>query len=153
MSEAFSTNAILPPRGILSGVSPRSRAALTDYGEYLTYAKSETLVSQGEPANYLFFVVQGELAVTLHSPEQILPLGYIHEGETVGEMSFLEELEASASVTAASPARVWRISRERFEEFLAHHPAAGNEILKEMFILLARRARKGNERLSDAEEP
>ena len=152
MAEIVETSEILPALGILAQVTPGSRAALTDGGEYLDYAKGEAVLEQGQPTGHLFIVVSGELNVVLHSPEQLVPLGYIHEGETVGEMGFLEEVEASAFVAAGVASRVWRISKEGFEVFLGKSPVAGNEILKEIVMLLSRRARKGHERLADAGE-
>ena len=152
MAEIIELSDILPPLGILSHVTPGSRAALTDGGEYVSYAKGEAVLEQGQATSHLFIVVAGELNVVLHSPEALVPLGYIHEGETVGEMGFLEEVEASAFVAAAVPSKVWRISKQRFETFLTKSPAAGNEILKEIVMLLSRRARKGHERLAEAVE-
>jgi CRP/FNR family transcriptional regulator, cyclic AMP receptor protein len=148
MAEIIETSEILPPLGILTHVTPGSRAALTDGGEFVSYAKGEAVLEQGQPTSHLFIVVSGELNVVLHSPEQLVPLGYIHEGETVGEMGFLEAVEASAFVAAAVPSKVWRISKDDFEVFLGKSPAAGNEILKEIVMLLSRRARKGHERLT-----
>ena len=151
MPEILDTSEILPPLGILAHVTPGSSAALTDGGEFVQYAKGEAVLQQGEATGHLFIVVSGELAVTLRSPEQLVPLGYIHEGETVGEMGFLEEVEASAFVAAAVPSKVWQISRDAFEVFLTKSPVAGNELLKEIVKLLSRRARKGHERLTEAE--
>lgn len=151
MAEILETSEILPPLGILTHVTPGSRAALTDGGEFISYGKGEVVLEQGLPTEHLCIVVSGELAVTLRSPDQLVPLGYIHEGETVGEMGFLEEVEASAFVAAAVPSKVWRISKDRFEVFLNKSPAAGNEILKEIVMLLSRRARKGHERLTEVD--
>ena len=64
-------------------------------------------------------VVSGELQVTLRTPDELVPFGYVHEGETVGEMSFMEESAiASAAVTAAVPSVVWSIDAESFDAFL-----------------------------------
>ncbi len=151
MAEILETSEILPPLGILAHVTPGTRAALTDGGEFVSYAKGEAVLEQGQPTSHLFVVVSGELAVTLHSPEQLVPLGYIHEGEIVGEMGFLEGESASAFVAAAVPSKIWRISKEGFEAFLTKSPSAGTEILKEIVILLSRRARKDHERLTHEE--
>ncbi len=148
MSEILHTSEILPPKGILAHVTPGTRAALTDGGEFVSYAKGDVVLEQGHPTGHLFVTVTGELAVTLRLPEQLVPLGYIHEGETVGEMSFLEEIPASAFVAAAVPSKVWRISKDSFEEFLKKSPSAGNEILKEILKLVSHRARKGHERMA-----
>jgi CRP-like cAMP-binding protein len=140
----------LPSTGVLSGVSPAAREALTGFGDFMTRLKGSVVVEQGGPANALHLVVDGELSVVLRTPEELVPLGYVQIGETVGEMGFLEpDAIASAAVTAHVPSVVWSITTDAFEAFLASHPVAGTEILKAILKLVGRRARKGNERLAD----
>jgi CRP-like cAMP-binding protein len=140
----------LPSTGVLAGVSPAAREALSGFGDFMTRLKGSVVVEQGGPANSLHLVVDGELSVILRTPEELVPLGYVQEGETVGEMGFLDETAiASAAVTAHVPSVVWSITTEAFEAFLASHPVAGTEILKAILKLVGRRARKGNERLAD----
>lgn len=140
----------LPHTGVLAGVSTSASEVLASFGEYHTHAKNGLIVEQGGPASALHLVVTGELQVTLRTPDELVTLGYVHEGETVGEMSFMEEgAIASAAVTAVVPSVVWTISADSFDTFVASHPAAGCEILKAILRLVGRRARKGNERLAD----
>jgi len=140
----------LPHTGVLAGVSSAAREALTQFGECRAHQKNSLIVEQGGPANSLHIVVSGELQVTLRTPDELVPFGYVHEGETVGEMGFMEEgAIASAAVTTVVPSVVWSISADSFDAFLGSHPAAGCEILKAILKLVGRRARKGNERLAD----
>ena len=140
----------LPALGILEHVSPSARDALYSFGQAVEYVKGSPILEQGEPALGLHFVMAGELAVILESPDELKPLGYVEAGETVGEMGFMEEdAIASARVTARTNAMVWSISRDGFEDFLTSNPSAGCEILKALLKLAGRRARKGNERLAD----
>jgi len=141
---------ILPSTGVLTEVSSAAREALTGFGAFKSCGKGSLIVEQGGPANALHVVVSGELQVMLRTPDELVPFGYVHEGETVGEMGFLEQNAiASAAVTAVVPSVVWSISAEAFEAFLDSHPVAGTEILKAILKLVGRRARKGNERLAD----
>jgi CRP-like cAMP-binding protein len=142
---------VLPAHGVLSGVSALAREALAGFGSFSHFGKGSVLVEQGAEADALHVVVSGELMVSLRSPEEIRTLGYVEEGQTVGEMGFLDEADsvlASASVTTNVPSHVWSIHRNDFNRFLASHPVAGCEILKELLVLAGRRARKGNERLA-----
>lgn len=140
----------LPHTGVLAGVSQAARETLTVFGDFQSYSKNGLVVEQGGEASALHFVVEGELQVTLRTPDELVPFGYVHEGETVGEMSFMEEgAIASAAVTAVVPSVVWSITAASFDTFLASHPAEGCEILKAILRLVGRRARKGNERLAD----
>jgi CRP-like cAMP-binding protein len=140
----------LPSTGVLAGASVTAREALTQFGSFQSHAKNSLIVEQGGPASALHVVVSGELQVTLRTPDELVPFGYVHAGETVGEMSFMETgAIASAAVTAVVPSIVWSIDAESFDAFLHNHPAAGCEILKAILKLVGRRARKGNERLAD----
>lgn len=140
----------LPVTGVLAGVSSSAREALCSFGNFAAYSKGGVVVEQGGPAASLHIVVDGELQVTLRTPEEIVPLGYVQVGETVGEMGFLEsDAIASAAVTSRTHSVVWSISGDGFEAFLESHPVAGTEILKAILKLVGRRARKGNERLAD----
>ena len=140
----------LPHTGVLTGVSLAAREALTQYGTFSSRPKNSTIVEQGGPANFLHLVVSGELQVTLRTPDELVPFGYVHDGETVGEMGFMEAgAIASAAVTTVVASVVWSISAEDFDTFLHSHPAAGCEILKAILRLVGRRARKGNKRLAD----
>ncbi len=140
----------LPSSGVLASVSPAAREALTGFGDFMSRLKGSIVVEQGGTANALHLVVDGELAITLRTPEELVPLGYVQIGETVGEMGFLDEgAIASATVTAHVASVVWSITTDAFEAFLASHPVAGTEILKAILKLVGRRARKGNERLAD----
>jgi CRP-like cAMP-binding protein len=142
--------ATLPATGVLAGVSSSARESLSSFGAFAQHVKGTIVVEQGGPASALHIVVDGELQVTLRTPEELVPLGYVQAGETVGEMGFLEpDAIASAAVTARVVSIVWSISSEAFEAFLASHPVAGTEILKAILRLVGRRARKGNERLAD----
>jgi len=140
----------LPSTGVLASVSSSAREALTGFGAFTSCPKGTLVVEQGGPAGALHVVVSGELQVMLRTPDELVPFGYVHEGETVGEMGFLDENAiASAAVTSVVPSVVWSISSEAFESFLHSHPVAGTEILKAILKLVGRRARKGNERLAD----
>ena len=140
---------VLPAYGVLAGVSALAREALAGFGHFSALGKGAVVVEQGGPADSLHVVVSGELMVSLRSPEEIRTLGYVEEGQTVGEMGFLDDdVTASAAVTTNVASHVWSIHKEDFNRFLHTHPVAGCEILKELLVLAGRRARKGNERLT-----
>lgn len=151
MSLSSHTPDHLPATGLVADLSPRERGDLCSYGEFITHPKGDTVVEQGVTQAFLHLVLEGELRVILKSEEAILPLGYVEAGESVGEMSLLEPVDASATVLANANSVVWAISRTRFEEFTEANPAVAAKLLKAIAILLGRRLRKGSERLLDAE--
>jgi CRP-like cAMP-binding protein len=133
-------------------MTPDERATLCSYGEFIDHHKGDHLVEQGLPQSYLHLLVDGELRVVLRSEEAVVPLAYVQPGESVGEMSLLEPVDASASVLANANSRTWCMSRDQFDHFTTEHPVAANKLLKSIAIQVARRLRKGSERLLAAEE-
>lgn len=142
----------LPAIGLAAELSSVERGQLCLYGEFVNHGKGDVVVEQSVPQGFLHLVLSGELRVFVKSDGAILPLGYIQAGASVGEMSLLEPIDASATVTANAPTKAWAISRLRFEEFTKDHPAAAAKFLKAIAIQLGRRLRKGSERLLTAEE-
>ncbi len=141
-----SPSASLPSVGIFKALSDELRAQLAGKGRFRLLPPGAALITQGEPVDSLFFVLEGALNVTCHSPMSTVTMGTIKPGETVGEMNLIDPLKASATVKVQHTARVWEISRANLEEFFAQHPASGVAILKEIAIILTRRVRRGADR-------
>jgi CRP-like cAMP-binding protein len=146
-----SDSALLPAVGLLERLTPEQRDRLQTFGEVFSLKKGDHLIEQGQPQGYMHVVLKGELKVHVASKEAVVPLGYVEAGGCVGEMSLLEPSIASATVTASAPSEVWSLTRERFDAFLADHPAPGAELLRGIALTLADRLRKGSERLLASE--
>jgi len=133
---------ILPPIGIFKSLSEEQRALLASAGRFRLLVPGTVIAEQNEPQSSLFFVLEGLLNVTCHSPMSTVAMGTIKAGETVGEMNVLDPLKASATVKVQHTARVWEVSRENFEAFLEANPTVGVPILREIAIQLTRRIRR-----------
>ncbi len=141
-----SSHAPLPSAGIFKGLNDEQRELLTRLGKFRILAPGAALIEQGEPVDSLFFVLEGILNVTCHSPMSTVAMGTIKAGETVGEMNIIDPLKASATVKVQHTARVWQISRENLEQFFREYPACGVAVLREIAVLLTRRIRRAADR-------
>jgi CRP-like cAMP-binding protein len=72
------------------------------------------LCDQGRVADACFVVVDGEAQVTVGGAD----IARAGPGQPIGEMGLLDHLPRSATVTAVTPMRLYRISAERFEQVL-----------------------------------
>lgn len=147
MSTSSSNQVSLPATGLFKAMDEDHRVLLASMGKLRLLAPGAVLVEQGEPSESLFFLLEGSLSVTCHSPMSTVSMGTIKAGETVGEMNILDPLKASATVKVQQTARVWEISRDTLEHFIENHPKAGVAILREMGILLTRRVRRAADKL------
>jgi CRP-like cAMP-binding protein len=104
------------------------------------YAANAVLMQEGTPGAGLFILVEGKVRVTQASgpnepPRELAVLG---AGEVIGEMSLLDDLPRSATVTALEPSRCLLMSVWDFRASLRESPDIGIKLLGQ----LSRRLRK-----------
>lgn len=120
---------------------------MVQLGEFRDFARGEVLIKQGESQHGLFLVLSGSLAVRVDGSMSSTELSAIKKGESVGEMSVLDPMNASAWIMGKEPGHLWCISKSRFDEFLAEHPVAAVKILRAIAIMLCRRLRKTDDKI------
>jgi CRP/FNR family transcriptional regulator, cyclic AMP receptor protein len=106
------------------------------------YAVSEVLVRQGEPGAGLFIIVSGRVQVTQHHTGGSQALATLGPGEVFGEMTLLDDLPRSATVTALEPTRVLLLPVFDFRAALREEP----DITIRLLAVLSRRLRRAEAR-------
>lgn len=93
----------------------------------------ETLFRKGDPGNAMYVITRGWVKITtVDSQGGELMLNQCGPGESIGEMSLLDEEPRSASVTAIAPAEVLELSREDLFEVLAAYPSLARHMLRKL---------------------
>ncbi|HEY5948079.1 MAG TPA: GGDEF domain-containing protein [Kofleriaceae bacterium] len=127
----------------LDGVSLDSVEELLEGCELRRLAPGEVLLSLGQANDTMYMILSGELSIHLEGPtsEAVAKLG---AGETVGELSVIDQAPASAYVVAAEPTRLIAIDEPRFWNLVnASHGFAINLLLS-----LSQRLRANNSTVS-----
>jgi signal transduction histidine kinase len=93
-------------------------------------AAGEFLITEGDQADDLFVVLEGELEVTKRSGNAEIPLARVGPGAIQGELAALERGRRMASVRALTPARVLRIPYGSIRELLSAGPDAALSIIR-----------------------
>ena len=102
----------------------------------------EQFITEGEPGDCLYIVIEGE--VNVHSNDQsIITLG---PGKSVGELALLDPEPRSASVSAVGNVVLFRIDREPFEEVMADRPEVAQGVIRS----LTRRIRQQGQTITAA---
>ncbi len=104
----------------------------------------ETLIHEGEPSDCLYVVKYGELTVSKFKDGKATQLGFIQAGETIGEMSFLDNLPRSATVKAHTDCELLMINRPQFDLELK----ASTPLIQTLVKALSQRLRKADQKLS-----
>jgi glutaminase len=134
----------LSEQPLLAGLDAPELARLAALATVKTYQPGEKIVRSGEPATSLFFLRSGVVHVTL--PDGVR-LATLTAGMAFGEMALLEP-HRSADVAADMAASAWEIPLSDVENFRAHHPHAGERIMRNLAQLLADRLITANARVN-----
>ena len=131
----------------LSAFAPdrASRLVWREHLEPIVLRDGEVLFRQGEPADSMFFIEEGELAVVLEvagaSRSHVRTFG---AGQCLGEMAFYRHLRRSATVEAAGPARLWRLTTANLTRCEQQHPRLALAFHRHVASLLGERVSFSN---------
>ena len=130
---------ILP---LLSRVAARR---LFDYGQWRQLSAGTELTRQGVPVGGLHFIASG----TAKAASDGAQLGRLGGGDFVGELTCLDGLPATATVTATSQMRVFFITRDRLESVMNADAEINAHLLVSMRNDVTRKLVRVNDRLTE----
>jgi diguanylate cyclase (GGDEF)-like protein len=120
---------------------------LIDACTVLELQPEETLIKAGQPNHTMYFVLDGRLRVHLDDPGK-KPVALLGPGESIGEMSVIDQQPASAFVIADTPCRLLVMEEEILWSLVqSSHEAACN-----LLFILTRRLRNTDSVLVDGRQ-
>jgi hypothetical protein len=109
-------------RVMFDGLDDAQIGMLLNSSSWQRLAVGEHLTIQGEPVPALMLIAAGQASVLVHNHL----IAHVGPGTFIGEMAFLTNAAASATVTATQPMRVLRIELARLKTLLViDHQIAG----------------------------
>ena len=98
-----------------------------------TVGAGKTLFSKGDPAEAVYVVIEGEVAIEIISPNgRIVHVATLRPGAVFGEIAVLDKGVRTADVRALSSALVLRISDTAFRELVENSPAFSRAIIDDL---------------------
>src|SRR5579883_1702615 len=107
-------------------------------GERRRLKPGDALIREGHQVDWLYVILEGRASVSVDGIGEVASLGV---GEVVGEMSFIDTLPPSATVTAAMPGRVLAVDKRTLARRLAEDPLFASRFYRSLAILLSDRLR------------
>lgn len=129
------------PTGVLSALPAELSARLYSKARTVSLGADETLFLAGDAGDGCYRVDEGLLKASMLSPsggERILAI--FGAGAMIGELSMIDGVPRSATVTALRAAKLQFVSRSAFDSFGESNP----EVYKHLVALLAGRLRETN---------
>lgn len=103
-------------------------------------AANDVLIREGQPAQAIHLILSGTLVVSVARPEAT-EIAHLTSGEVVGEMSFIDRLPPSATVSATEVSVLLTIDAERLRTKLAQDIGFSSRFYRALAILLSTRLR------------
>ncbi len=108
----------------------------TGQREHIT--KGAVIIQQGQPVEEIFFVLRGQLGVSIEDVGEIARIG---NGEIVGELSLLDSRPPNATVTALEDSVVMAVAKRRVDGRLRTDAGFSSRFYRALGLLLADRLR------------
>ncbi|MGH9497475.1 MAG: Crp/Fnr family transcriptional regulator [Candidatus Sulfotelmatobacter sp.] len=114
-------------------------ALIADKAARRQFKAGEAILQQGKNANGFYVLLSG--TANAHIPPQG-PFRTIGPGEVCGEISFLDELPATANVVAKSAVDAYFIDRPTVQSLFELFPHLGSRFYRSLAAILSRRLRE-----------
>ena len=134
----------------LKFLSPDEAADFCRYLVHRTWEPGEILMNDGEPGDFMGFILEGKLAVKKETnfPGRFTLVAILDPGAMVGEISAVDRGLRTATVVAMQKTSLLLLSCDNLEKMLVEKPALGMKLLKRIIHVLSLRQRRAYDRLS-----
>lgn len=126
--------------------------ALAEIAIHQSYALGDVIIAEGAPTRNILIIRKGYVQVERSHQGRGVALSQLGTGEVLGEMSWLEQTGASASVIAASEVEVEVLEELALQSLLNSLPGFSARFYQSLAVTLSRRLRVVSDYLSQPNE-
>jgi CRP/FNR family cyclic AMP-dependent transcriptional regulator len=118
---------------LFAGLSRKELEHLAQLADDLEVPAGKVLTRQGDTGREFFVLMDGEVDVVRDGEL----LGTSGAGDFIGEISILEDMPRTATVTAKTPVRLFVLTAQSFRSFVEEAPDVENKVLRTLARRLA----------------
>ena len=145
-----SENTLLRKFPLFDGLSQDDLSIAEEHMYEARYEPGERLFEEGEDGGYVCFILEGALEVLKkNSSGDEVSLAEVHMGQSIGEMSLVDNLKRSASVRSVGASRVQILTRKGFNLLVRQHPTIAVVMYDHFTKMLSATVRNTSEELAD----
>jgi len=140
--------ALLARFALLEGFPQDQVEILNPIMEDVRFSESQVIFGQGDPAEYLYFVITGSVSIRF-KPEDgpILSVADVEEGGVFGWSSALGSACYTSSAICTEEGQFVKIAGEDLKKLCQEHPETGILILNRLAGVIAQRLRGTHEQV------
>ena len=126
---------------------------LAKHMNFVGIDKDAFLFREGDKGDYVCFVLQGRLDVIKKTENNdTIKIATLTKGDSIGEMSILDQIVRSATIKACETSKVVSLSQNDFELILNDYPKIGVKILKGLSRYMSMNIRRTSKMFADMTE-
>jgi CRP-like cAMP-binding protein len=114
------------------------------------FTTDQKIIQEGAPSKAVYFLREGTARVHRNGMNPGARLATLSAGDICGEMAFLENVNASASVIADGPVTADAIETAILHSIFENFPHLGSRFYRSIALMLSRRLRETTKQLSAA---
>jgi CRP-like cAMP-binding protein len=119
-------------------LTPNDWALIVDKAVRMQFKPGETIVQKGRRTHGVYLVLKGTASVQIASRANL----EVSAGEVCGEISFLDELPATADVVAKQAVEAYYLDRGALRSLFELFPHLGSRFYQSLAGILSRRLRE-----------
>lgn len=135
---------------ILAGMNEDQLQRFAGFMQLEKVPQWTVIVTQGEPGDSMYLILQGELRVRINVAGKETILATLGPGEFFGDISLFDHGPRSADVVANTESLVLKVTSKAVEELSKTAPDLATPFLRNIGQTLSARIRADNKRLSDS---
>ncbi len=117
---------------LFASLDQKDLTALASAAREQQYHHGEELIRQGQTGVGLFILTSGRVRVTQQRNNELFDLGVLEHGQVFGELSLLDDLPRTATITAIENCNVIIIPIWDFRAALRENPSMALGLLKSL---------------------
>jgi CRP-like cAMP-binding protein len=130
---------LLSAKNGLAYLTANDWALISDKATRMQFKVGEQLVHRGKRTHGVYLLVKGTASVQIAGHGAAREIG---GGEVCGEISFLDELPATADVVASAPVLAYYLDRPTLQSLFELFPHLGSRFYRSLASILSRRLRE-----------
>jgi CRP/FNR family transcriptional regulator, cyclic AMP receptor protein len=117
--------------------------------EHFTCPSGTTVIEQGQPADYLYLILDGKVQVTYkpYDGTSTITVAHVEKDGVFGWSAVVGSHLYTSSVTAIEDLDTYRIHGDELRRLCVEHPEAGKEILERMASVVSTRWTNSHEQV------
>jgi len=118
---------------IFSDLDEETLQKIAKSGVIQTYKKNNVILSEEDTGSALFVIAEGKVKISRSSgDDKEVILALLNESDFFGEMSLLDGMSRSATVTAVEDSKLFIVQRAEFLDLLKKYPDVSVALLTEL---------------------